>query len=236
MLKQELIEKSPVRLLEKGIEGGLKAGNIGIIASRKGVGKTSVLVQLALDKLFQGKKVIHVSFVTHANYVLSWYENIFAEVVKKKNLEHSSDIHEEVAKNRVLMNFNQEGISGDQIVNSLRALVLDGGFKAESIIVDGFDFSKSSPERLAKVKEFAKEMNIEIWYSCTMQGEEPLLDKHNVPMVLRDYMDSVSVLILLEPKSDHISFDVIKDHGRMNPHDLKLKLDSKSLLIVQRQL
>ena len=70
MLKEELIKKSPVRILEKGIEGGLKAGNLGVIASRKGIGKTSVLVQLALDKLMQGKKIIHVSFTTHTSYVI----------------------------------------------------------------------------------------------------------------------------------------------------------------------
>jgi len=39
MLKEELIAKSPVRLLEKSIEGGLKAGNIGVIASRKGIAR-----------------------------------------------------------------------------------------------------------------------------------------------------------------------------------------------------
>ena len=90
MLKEELIKKSPVRILERGIEGGLKAGNIGVIASRKGIGKTSVLVQLALDKLMQGKKIIHVSFTTHTSYVISWYENIFTEVAKRKNLENYS--------------------------------------------------------------------------------------------------------------------------------------------------
>jgi hypothetical protein len=233
MLKQELIEKSPVRVLEKGIEGGLKAGNIGVIASRKGIGKTSVLVQIALDKLFQGKKVIHVSFVTHASYVISWYENIFTEVAKRKNLEHAGDIHEEVAKNRVLMNFNQEGTSADQIIKSLKALIVDGGFKAEALIVDGFDFAKSTPDRLAKVRDLAREMDMEVWYSCTLAGEEPLLDKNNVPVMLRDFMPNVSVLILLEPKSDHIQFSVVKDHDRMNPHDLKLKLESKTLLIAE---
>ena len=58
-----------------------------VITSRKGIGKTSVLVQLALDKLMQGKKVIHVSFTTHTSYVISWYENIFTELAKKRNLE-----------------------------------------------------------------------------------------------------------------------------------------------------
>ena len=58
MLKEEFIMKSPVRILEKSIEGGLGAGNIGIVASRKGVGKTAVLVQMALDKLIQDRKSV----------------------------------------------------------------------------------------------------------------------------------------------------------------------------------
>ena len=37
MLKEEFIQKSPVRIFEKSIEGGLHAGNIGILASKKGI-------------------------------------------------------------------------------------------------------------------------------------------------------------------------------------------------------
>jgi KaiC/GvpD/RAD55 family RecA-like ATPase len=71
MLKDEFISKSPVRALEKSIKGGLGKGNFGVIASRKGIGKTSVLVQMALDRLIQGEKVIHVSFNAHTSYIIS---------------------------------------------------------------------------------------------------------------------------------------------------------------------
>lgn len=233
MLKEELIKKSPVRILEKGIEGGLKSGNIGVIASRKGIGKTSVLVQLALDKLMQGKKIIHVSFTTHTSYVISWYENIFTEVAKRKNLEQYSDVHDELVKNRVIMNFNQEGVSTDQILKSLRAMIVDGGFHAEAIIADGFDFARAQPEHFAKVRAFAEEMKLEFWYSCTMLGEEPLVDKSNVPVILREFLKDISVLIVLEPKVEYIHFIVVKDHGRMNPADLHIKLDAKTLLIAE---
>ncbi|MBU0935151.1 MAG: hypothetical protein KKI09_07240 [Spirochaetes bacterium] len=233
MLKEELIKKSPVRILEKGIEGGLKAGNIGIIASRKGIGKTSVLVQLAMDKLMQNKKIIHVSFTTQTSYVIAWYENIFSEVAKRKNLEHFADVHDELVKNRVIMNFNQETIDTDQMIKSLQAMIRDGGFAAESVIIDGFDFARSDAKHLSAMKAFAQEMKLEIWYSCTLAGEEPLLDKHNVPVILRDYMNDISVLINLEPHVEYIHFMVIKDHGRMNPEDLHIKLDSKTLLIAE---
>ena len=233
MLKEELIAKSPVRLLEKSIEGGLRAGNIGVIASRKGIGKTSVLVQLALDKLLQGEKVVHVSFTAHTSYVISWYENIFTELAKRKNLERINEIKDELVKNRVIMNFAQEGVSIDQILRSLKAMVVDGGFRAKTIIVDGFDFTRATHDQIVKVKQFAEEMGIEVWYSCTLIGEEPLVDKNNVPVILREYLDGIAVLILLEPKAEYIHFTVVKDHARMNPQDLKLKLDAKTLLIAE---
>lgn len=233
MLKEELIKKSPVRILERGIEGGLKAGNIGIIASRKGIGKTSVLVQLALDKLMQGKKVIHVSFTTHTSYVISWYENIFSELARKRNLENYSDVHDDLVKNRVIMNFNQEGVSTDQILKSIRAMIVDGGFKADAVIADGFDFTRADDAHLPAVRAFAAEMGVEFWYSCTLLGEEPLVDKKNVPMMLRPFLDDIAVLIMLEPKAEYIHFIVVKDHGRMNPEDLNIKLDARTLLIAE---
>ena len=39
MVKQELIERSPVRFLEKSANGGLAAGEIGVLTSKKRVGK-----------------------------------------------------------------------------------------------------------------------------------------------------------------------------------------------------
>ncbi|MCL1814137.1 MAG: AAA family ATPase, partial [Treponema sp.] len=122
MIKAELISRSPVRIFEKSIHGGLKAGEIGIIAAPSGIGKTSVLVQLALDKLLQGEKVIHVSFTQHTDYVLSWYEDIFDEFTRKKNLDNAKEVKDELVKNRVLLNFNQDGVTGEQILKSLRAL------------------------------------------------------------------------------------------------------------------
>ncbi len=234
MVKAELIQKSPVRILEKSIEGGLKGGNIGVIASRKGIGKTSVLVQLALDKLFQGQKVIHVSFVTHTSYVISWYENIFTEIAKKKNLDNVLDIHDEVSRNRVLMNFNQETVNIDQILKSLRTMMVEGGFKAQSLIVDGFNFEKTARADFEKIKAFAQESECEVWYSCTMSGPEPQIDSSGIPHVIKSIADLVSVVVLLEPKSDYIHLTVTKDHGRVKPEDLSLKLDAKTLLIAEK--
>lgn len=234
MVKQELIQRSPVRVFEKSIHGGLKAGDVGVIASRKGVGKTSVLVQIALDKLLQGKKVIHVSFAQHTDYVISWYEDIFAEIAKKKNLENAVEVKGDLVKNRVLMNFNQDGVTSDQILRSLRAMIVDGGFKADALIIDGYDFSRATAERLSGVKKFASELGIEVWYTCTVAGDDPVYDKRNIPLVLKDYIDTIDVVVVLEPKQDFIQFTVSKDRETFNPSSLDLKLDTKTLLIAEK--
>jgi hypothetical protein len=233
MVKQELIQRSPVRIFEKSIDGGLKPGEIGIIASQSGIGKTSVLVQIALDKLLQGKKVIHVSFTQHTDYVLAWYEDIFDEFIRKKNLENALEVKNDAIKNRVLMNFNQDGISGDQILRSLKAMIVEGGFNAEALIIDGFDFARGAQESIAGVKEFAKELGLEVWYSCTVDGTDAGYDKRNIPLFVKDYADLIAVIIVLDPRPDHIELTVPKIRDSYNPAHLALKLDPKTLLILE---
>jgi hypothetical protein len=233
MVKEELIQRSPVRIFEKSIHGGLKTPEIGLIASPSGIGKTSVLVQIALDKLLQAQKVIHVSFTQHTDYVLAWYEDIFHEFTKKKNLENIRDVKNELTKNRVLMNFNQDGVTGDGILRSLRALIVDGGFKAQTLIIDGFDFSRTSRDRLVNIKEFARELGLSVWYSCTLQEKGTLYDKRNIPLLIKEYVDLIDVVIMLDPKPDHIELSVSKDRNTYNPEAMALKLDPKTLLILE---
>jgi AAA15 family ATPase/GTPase len=233
MILNELIQRSPIRIFEQSIHGGLKAGEIGIIASPNGVGKTSVLVQLALDKLLQSKKVIHVSFTQHTHYVLLWYEDIFDEFISRKNLENAGEVKDELVKNRVLMNFNQDGMSKDQIITSLRAMIVGGRFKAESIIIDGFDFSRTDRERIADVRAFATELGISIWYSCSVKDEGQQYDKENIPLVIKDFADLVDVVIVLEPKPDHIELSISKDRDSCISKSLAMRLDPKTLLILE---
>ena len=51
MVKRELLKKSPLRKLDESLHGGVGVGNIGVIASRRGIGKTACLVHIATDKL-----------------------------------------------------------------------------------------------------------------------------------------------------------------------------------------
>jgi len=247
MVKEELIQHSPVRILMNSINGGLKTGELGLIASPSGIGKTSVLVQIAIDKLLQDKKVIHVSFTRHTNYVLAWYEDIFDEFIKKKNLENEREVKNNLEKNRVLIKFTQGGISSEQILRTLKALIKSASFTAELIIIDGFDFSVAEEGHVAAIKSFASEMGVSCWYSCNVNSDQKsgynrtgekastdqLYDERKIPLVLKDNAELFDVIIVLEPKSDHIELTVSRDRDVYNPEHLALKLDPKTLLILE---
>lgn len=233
MVKSELIKRSPLRILEKSINGGLGKGNIGILASRKGIGKTACLVHIATDKLLQNKPVIHVSYSSRVDYIINWYEEIFKEIAKNRQLESAVEVHDDIIKNRVIMNFKQAGASTEQVLKSLSAMIEHGKFAADAIIVDGFDFTQSSTDDLDLFKNFAERLGLEVWFSASLKGEEPLFNKSGVPFLLEACLDKLDVLITLRFEKEHVQLNLIKDKDQKyaSPRDLDLKLDPKTLLI-----
>jgi hypothetical protein len=231
MVKSELVKRSPLRILEKSLHGGLEPGGLGVIAARKGSGKTACLVHLATDKLFQGKHVIHVSFATRTDHIVSWYEDIFKEIARKRDLEDAMEVHDELIKNRVVMNFSQEGVDTEQVLRSIRAMIDEGQFAADLVIVDGYDFSVGDPEDLRKIKGFAAEAGVSVWFSATTPPEDT--EKEGIPTVLDAYLEEVSVLISLKARDNNVKLSLVKDHDQYPQEDLHLELDPKTLLIAE---
>ncbi|MDH4196601.1 MAG: AAA family ATPase [Candidatus Aminicenantes bacterium] len=234
-VQNELIARSPLRILEKSISGGLGRGNIGVLASRKGVGKTACLVHIAVDKLFQGKPVIHVSYASLVDHIQNWYEDVFKEIARLPRMKAAVEIHDEVIGRRVIMNFKQDGARTEQVLRSIEAMIVHGQFPAETVIVDGYDFAPGGPEDLAKFKDFAGRLGLEVWFSGSLRGEEPLFDEQGVPRELRAHLDGIDVLISLQHHGDHVHFNLVKDHGRLAPKDLRLRLDPTTLLIAREK-
>jgi KaiC/GvpD/RAD55 family RecA-like ATPase len=232
-VKEELIKRSPLRILEKSISGGLGKGNIGVLASRKGVGKTACLVHIATDKLLQDKPIIHVSYASRVDYIITWYEDIFKEIAKKPKMKSALDAFDELIRNRVIMNFKQDGAKTEQVLRSLEAMIVHANFRAETVIVDGLDFAQAGPEDLRKFKDFAGRLGLEVWFSASLKRDEPLFDDRGVPFELADYLSVVDVLISLQHHGSHVHFRLVKDHDRLVPKDLRIKLDPTTLLIAK---
>jgi archaellum biogenesis ATPase FlaH len=231
MIKSEFIKKSPLRVLEKSLQGGLKKGEIGVLASRKGVGKTACLVHIAIDKLFQGKYVIHVSYASRVDYIINWYEDIFKEIAKKQSIDSPLQIHDEIIKNRVIMNFNQKGTRTEQVLKSIEAMIIQGEFSADAVIIDGFNFSQSAPGDLDQFKNFAQKVGVEIWFSASLKKTQALFNKKGLPEELLDFLKDIDVLITLKYKNQYIHLNIAKNRDVSILEEMPLRLDPATFLM-----
>ena len=226
MENKELIKRSPVRFFETATNGGLKAGELGAIASKKGLGKTSVLVQIGIDALLQDKKIAHISFDQQKDWAMAWYEDIFAEITKSKNISRLDEVKTNLLKNRIILNFNQDIIDGKQIVATLDALK-KGGIKIDSLVIDGLDFSKVADGTISALKKYAEKAKLTVWFSVST--DETSVKKMFTPSIL-DWIDTV---IYLEQGKDAISMQVLKMRDEKLP-ECNIKLDSKTLLMAEK--
>lgn len=225
MAHRELFDRSPIRLFDQISGGGLYAGELGLIASRKGLGKTSVLVQFGIDALFKNEGVVHVSFDQRSENVMTWYADVFSEIAKKKNAASPADMLAELVRKRVILNFNQDDAALSRVAATIAALI-GSGVSTRTVLIDDLDFTKVSADELQKLSDFAKKRTVSVWISTAT-------DDMALPRILAaDLLPFIDIAVLLESKPDALVFELLKVHGDAKP-SASLKLDSKTLLITE---
>lgn len=216
MDKKDLIAHSPVRYFDV-TNAGLKDGEMGLITAKKGLGKTSVLVQFGIDSLLNDKALVHVSFDQQSSNVIAWYSSVLAEIAKKKSL-NLDDVNEDIVRNRTILNFNQETFTLPKVVNTLKAMK-DGGIKISTIVVDGLDMNKASCADIKCFADFIKSEKMTAWFSFTNEAADlkGTLDA--------DKLENFTTVAHLAAEGKALSLAILKNgEGKVN-------LDAKTLLM-----
>ena len=216
MDKKDLIAHSPVRYFD-ATNASLKAGQMGLITAKKGLGKTSILVQFGIDSLLNDKALVHVSFDQQSSNVIAWYSSIMAEIAKKKSF-NLDDVNEEIVRNRTILNFNQETFTLPKVVNTLKALK-EGGINIATIVVDGLDLAKVAKADLDCFAQFIKAENMTAWFSFTNEAADlaGTLDA--------DKLEDFATVAHLAAEGKTLALSVLKNgNGKVN-------LDAKTLLM-----
>ena len=155
--------------------------------------------------------------------VITWYDGIFNEISKKKALSNAKDVKEQILKNRTILNFNQDIISLEKVVNTLNALKASG-INVAGVVIDDVDFTKVKEADLQSVASYAKATKTKIWFSSTSEGDKL---EDSAPKSLLPYFTAV---VHLSSKGKDTNVNVLK-MGKNTEFEDSLKLDSKTLLI-----
>jgi len=216
-----------MRLLEKGLHGGLGKGNVGLVLAGHGVGKSAFLVGLALDTLLRDGQVLHVSLDHTVSHVRAWYDTLFEELASSAHLEEEAQIHAEIDRRRNIRAYPPGGFSAGKLREALK-VEAEAGLDPDVVIVEGYDLGSTNGDA-EDFRALAGEIDTEIWHSVALDDEEV----KRVPAALAAIEPSVSVIVALEPGSEHVRLRALKDHDNPDLSALHVALDPKTLLLVR---
>lgn len=233
MCKKDLIEKNLIRLLNAEVGGSAVSQRMGLVMSRAGLGKTAILVQIALESLLKGKQVIHVSINQSLEKTKLWYDDIFKDITASCQVGNASEIYDEVMRNRMIMTFKESSFSPAKLKERLDDLMTQGVFRPCCLIMDGFDCSMGNPDTIKELREMTKELDLQIWLSAVVHRDDKRTSEGGVPAPCHEVDDLFDTIVLLqaEPEDKTIGLNIIKDTTGAAETGKVLSLDPATFLV-----
>lgn len=234
MYAKQVNERSPLRIFERSIHGGLGEGNLGIVASRAGTGKTSFLVGIALDDLMRGRKVFHVALEQSVNHVREYYDEIFVDLARTTHMEDALKVRIDIERCRHIHTFLGHSFSMMKFRSAMGFLRENLHFEPSVILIDGFDLGGDHYDEVNEMRDIARKTGAELWMSARTHRDSPPPQAGSLPSPLARYADLLSVVVSLESVGDTVRLRLLKDHANPDLADLYLDLDPQTMLLVER--
>jgi len=225
---EQLASQNPLTKLSMGEE----RNQLGLVVARAGLGKTAILVQLALGAILDGKSVLHVSIGETIDKTRQWYDDILKVVIEEQKIPNAYELVEKVAKNRMIMTFNESTFSRPRLEERMNDLVLQNIFQPNCLVVDGFDFETSDRQILEDIKDLAENMSLQSWFSAISHRGDERFSPTGVPAPCHEIDDLFDTVILLKPESDAtIYLEIIRNSGESVQAGNGLQLDPTTMLV-----
>jgi KaiC/GvpD/RAD55 family RecA-like ATPase len=232
MLLKELTERSPMRVFENSIHGGLGAGNLGVVVARHGVGKTAFLVDIALDDLMRGRRVLHVTIGRTIEHTREYYDEIFLDLARATDLEDMYEIRREIETHRQIKSYLKDTFSVEHLRAHIAMLREVMGFVPVAIVMDGYDFTSASLEDVEALKAIASQLKAEFWTAAHTHRTDPR-DASGIPEPVAHLAGVFDVIVHMAHDGKAVHLNVLKDHDNPQVKHLSLALDPTTMLIRQ---
>lgn len=229
MPKEKLILQNPLRFLENETENILTDGGFGAVLARAGVGKTAILVQLALNTLLKGKNVLHISLNDPVKKVTLWYKEVFRHLTKQYEARDVNPIWETLLPHRFIMTFRVEGFSPSKLEERLTDLKEQNIFLPKMLLIDGFSFKGNVRPSLLELKHLAQKYSLYVWFSVRIHRHESS-DSTGIPAPILELADLFDIVIQLQPEGKEIHLKTLKGAAGVSDRRVLL-LDPATMLV-----
>ncbi len=231
MYRKFLNARSPLRLLEKGLHGGLGIGNVGVLLAGHGMGKTPVLVCVALDELLRGGTVLHVALDQTVSHVRTYYDTVFESLVASTHLEDAAVTHTEIDRRRSIRAYSPATFNCAKLREAVKVESEAKG-KPSLIVLEGMDLGQLERDELLDLRALAQELAAEVWITVASSEEQV----SEIPPSVARLGDVISVILALEPGpvgQESVALRALKDHDNPDLSALHVALDPHTLLLIR---
>jgi hypothetical protein len=224
---------SPLKVLDQSVRGRLGPGHLGVLIARAGVGKTACLIHIALDKVFKGERLVHVSLNEGPEKVLSYYNVIFHDLLKALELQDDNESRNMVDRNRMILAYLHESFDMGRLRANLINLRDRLTFRPETMIVDGLDFEMADRSVFETFKKLAEDFEMEIWFSALSHRHISTENERGIPYPCHAMDDLFSLILRLNPKASGTYLELLKDYERWPDPGTRVRLDPITFLAME---
>ena len=226
------LRRSPRKLLERDGHPGPGPGRLALVMARAGIGKTAFLVDIGIDALLSGQRVLHISLDSTVDKVRTWYDDILSEMLRQeRKLDHWASIQLDVERRRHIHTYVGHSFSGRRLGEVLGLLKDVMHFEPQVILVDDLEGDEMDVERIAAVKAVAKEAGAELWVACQTFREGPQAEDGHLPPPADQIEEEVDLAFRLDSQDSKVRLHVLKDREKMVDEDTHILLDPQTMLL-----
>ena len=164
MATVDVPDRGPFRAVQVALGGALRPGEVGAIVARAGVGKSSLIVHFALERLLRSEPVLHVAATGGGQTVRDAYDAIYAGLNhQQKPLERAESL---LAVERYRVIYTTRGKTPDaQRVEGLLETLSDASEFTPRLVV--FDNWEPTATDVAELRALSARRGFAVWLAFT---------------------------------------------------------------------
>jgi hypothetical protein len=215
----------------KPLREGLEPGTVAVVAARAGVGKSSTLVQIALDELVDGGATLHISLDNPVAHVRRRYNRLIEYATQGvEDARHPHELRLHVEQLRHIHSYLDGNFTPETLVKSSRFVREHMDLRPRLAVIDGFSFADAKDNAISELREAALEAGLEVWLSVLTHRHEAPESDDELPPPLDTFSGSLDAVVRLEPEGKVIDVQRWRKRGGWAPLDVRL--DPKTMLLV----
>ena len=178
-----------------GAEKALSPGEMGAVMAGAGVGKTSFLVQLAIEHMLDGHEVFHVALGHELVQVEAHYDELTSSRLSSLGASEKLEALQDLAKRRAIQAMPAGPLNAQRLTKALQSYKHHLGLDPKLLLVDGMEPDNAGSD-IVVLSQLAKEFKIAVWFSVLSSGRTP-----SEKMDVLCPKDLVELVVVLQPAS-----------------------------------